>query len=83
MGLSEQEALTELLRYQDLYALQPQHLADCDLDKLRVTLGGVLPRDVVDLVLRYFCLSMIRSLAEVSHLEESEGPIPVLGPHAA
>ena len=31
-GLSEQEALTELLRCQDLYALQPQHLADYDLD---------------------------------------------------
>ena len=28
LGLSEQEALTELLHCQDLYALQPQHLAD-------------------------------------------------------
>ena len=46
----EQEALTELLRCQDLYALQPQHFADYDLDKLRVPKGGVLPKDVVDLV---------------------------------
>ena len=81
-GLSGQEALTELLRCQDLYALQPQHLADYDLDKLRVTEGGVLPKDVVDLVspslaevLRHPCSSMIRSPAELLHLEESEGPI--------
>ena len=35
---------------QDLCALQPQHLADCDLDKLRVIKGGVLPKDAVDLM---------------------------------
>ena len=82
VGLSEQEALTELLRCQDLYALQPQHLADYDLDKLRVTKGRVLPKDVVDLVspslaevLRHPCSSMIRSPAELLHLEESEGSI--------
>ena len=74
VGLSEQEALTELLRCQDLCALQPQHLADYDLDKLRVTKGGVLPKDVVDLVspslaevLRHHCSNMIR--AELLHLE--------------
>ena len=50
MGLSEQEALTELLRCQDLYALQPKHLADDDLNKFRVSEGGVLPKDAVDLV---------------------------------
>ena len=50
MGLSEQEALTDLLRCQDLYALRPQHLADYDLDKPRVTKGGVLPKDAADLV---------------------------------
>ena len=43
-GLSDQEALIELLRCQDLCALQPQHLADYDIDKLRVTKGGVLPK---------------------------------------
>ena len=82
MGLSEQEALTELLHCQDLYALQPQHLADYDLDKLRVTNGGVLPKDAVDLVSpslaevpRHPCSSMIWSSAELLHLEESEGPI--------
>ena len=47
VGLSDQVALSELLRCQDLYALQPQHLAEYDLDKLQ---GGVLPKDVVDLV---------------------------------
>ena len=80
LGFSEQEALTELLRCQDLHAL-PQHLADYDLNKLRVTEGGVLPKDAVDLVspslpevLRHPC-SMIRSPAELLHLEESEGPI--------
>ena len=41
VGLSEQEALTKLLRCQDLYALQPRHLADYDLDLLRDTKGGV------------------------------------------
>ena len=41
VGLSKQEALTELQYRQDLYALQPQHFADSDLDKLRVTTGGV------------------------------------------
>ena len=62
MELSEQEALPELLRCQDMYALlaevlrhlcfsrtrvllnlytlQPQHLADQDFDKLRVTDSG-------------------------------------------
>ena len=82
VGLSEQEALTELLRCQDVYALQPQHLADCDLDKLRVTKGGVLPKDVVELVspslaavLRHPCSSTMRSSAELLRLEESEGPI--------
>ena len=81
-GLSEQGGLTELLHCQDLCALQPQHLADCYLDKLLVTKGGVLPKDVVDLVspslaevLRHPCSSMIRSQAELLHLEESEGPI--------
>ena len=49
-GLSEQEALTELLHCQDLYTLQPQHLADCDLDKPRVTKAGVLPKDAADLM---------------------------------
>ena len=79
VGLSEQEALSELLRCQDVYALQPQHLAEYDLDKLR---GGVSPKDVVDLVspslaevLRHPCSSMVRSPAELLHLEESEGPI--------
>ena len=79
MGHSEQEALTELLRCQDLNALQPQHLADYDLNKLRVTEGGVLPKDAVDLVspslaevLRPPC-SVIRSPAELLHLEEPEG----------
>ena len=47
--LSEQGALTELLHCQDLYALQPQNLVDYDLDKLRVTKGDVLPKDVVNL----------------------------------
>ena len=82
VGLSEQEALTELLRCQDLYALQPQHLADYDIDKLRVTKGGFLPTDAVALVspslaevLRHPCSSTIRSSAELLHLEESEGPI--------
>ena len=82
MGLSEQEALTELLHCQDLYALQPQHLADYDLDILRVTMGDVLPKDTVDLVspsfaevLRHPCSSLFRSSAELLHLEESEGPI--------
>ena len=42
--VSEQEALTELLRCQDLYALQPQHLAEHDLDKLQVTKGGFAER---------------------------------------
>ena len=81
MGLSEQEALTELLLCQDLCTLQPRHLADYDLNKLRVTKGVVLPKDAVDLVspslaevLRQPC-SMIRSPAELLHLEESEGPI--------
>ena len=53
---------------------------DYDLDKLRVTKGGVLPKDVVDLVspslaevLRHPCSSMIQSPAELLHLEESEG----------
>ena len=80
--LSEQEALTELLRCQDVYALQPQRLADCDLDKLRVTQDGVLPKHFADLVspslvevVRHPCSSMIRSPAEVLRLEESEGPI--------
>ena len=58
MGLSEQEALTELLR---LCALQPQHLLDHDFDKLRVTKGGVLPKNVVGLVSPS---SMIQSPAE-------------------
>ena len=80
--LTEQEALTELLHRQDLYALQPLHLADYDLDKLRVIKGGVLPKDVVDLVSTSFaevllhpCSSMLRSSAELLHLDESEGPI--------
>ena len=30
VGLSEQEALTDFLRCQDLYALRPQRLADYD-----------------------------------------------------
>ena len=54
------------------------HLAEHDLDKLRC---GVLPKDVVDLVspslaevLRHPRSSMIRSPAELLHLEESEGP---------
>ena len=82
MGLSEQEALTELLRCQDVYALQPQHLADYDLDKVRVSKGAVLPKDAVDLVspslaevLRHPCSSMIWSSAELLHLDESKGAI--------
>ena len=44
--------------------------------------GGVLPKDAVDLVSTSLAEvlrqpgSMIRSLAELLHLEESEGPIP-------
>ena len=61
-----------------MYALQP-HLADYDLDKLRVTNGRVLPKDAVDPslaeVLRHPCSSTIRCSAEVLPLEESEGPI--------
>ena len=79
VGLSEQEALSERLRCQDLYALQPQHLAEYDLDKLRC---GVLPKDVVDLVspslAEVLChprSNVIWRPAEVLHLEESEGPI--------
>ena len=75
VALSEQEALTELLRCRDWYALQPHHLADCDIE------GEVLPKDAVDLVspslaevLRHPCSSMTRSSAELLHLEESEGP---------
>ena len=78
MELSEQRALTELLHCQDLYALQPQHLADYHLDKLRVTMGDILPKDVVDLestslaeVLQHPCSSMLWSCAEMLHLEES------------
>ena len=48
--LSEQEASTQLLHCQDLYALQPQHLADYHLDKPRVTKAGVLPKDAADLM---------------------------------
>ena len=81
VGLSEQGAVTELLHCQDLHALLSLHLADYDLDKLRVTKGDVLPKDVVYLVpslakvLRHPCSSMLRSCAELIHLEESEGPI--------
>ena len=89
VGHSEQEALTELLRCQDLNALQPQHLADYDLNKLRVTEGGVLPKDAIDLVspslaevLRQPC-SVIRSPAELFHLEESEPHHTMLGSRAA
>ena len=59
--------------------LQPQHLAEYDLDKLRC---GVLPKDVVDLVspslaevLRHPCSSLNQSPAELLHFEESERPI--------
>ena len=77
VGLPEQEALTELLRCQDLYALQPQHLADYGLDKLRVTKGGFCLQTqlLCAEVLRHPCSSMIRSPAELLRLEESEGPI--------
>ena len=71
--------MSERLRCQDLFALQPQHLAEYDLDKLR---GGVLPKDVVDLVspslaevLRHPCSSLNWNRAELLHCEESEGPI--------
>ena len=80
--LFEQRAFTELLHCQDLYALQPQHLAVYDLDKLRVTKGDILPKNLVHLlspslaeVIQLPCSSILRSSAELIHLEESEGPI--------
>ena len=76
-GSLSKKALTELLRCQDFFALQPGHLADYDIDKLWVT-----KKDAVDLVspspaevLRHPCSSMFRSSAELLHLEEPEGAI--------
>eukprot|EP00973_Karenia_brevis_P069498 9663054-Karenia_brevis.AAC.1 len=46
VNLGREEALRELLRIEDLYGEMPHNLAGYDRQKLRITKGDILPRDL-------------------------------------